>query len=145
MAICRMVLILVVPFVARLKYYFAWAVSEACLIFQGFNFNGFEAGGKAKWDRYSNTRILQVEFSTSLAQLPVHWNTCTGNFLRRCEALPICHFPAPAFAHGLAVHSTVCTHLDDSIISCVESVRPAFNQSNTSVSEACTRWMLGKW
>ncbi|KAK9836737.1 hypothetical protein WJX74_007100 [Apatococcus lobatus] len=79
----KMLLVMIVPFVARLKYYFAWAVSEACLIFQGFNFNGFEGDGKAKWDRYSNTRILQVEFSTSLAQLPVHWNTCTGNFLRR--------------------------------------------------------------
>jgi hypothetical protein len=27
----------------------------------------------------------QVEFSTSAAELPGHWNTCTGNFLRRCE------------------------------------------------------------
>ena len=28
---------------------------------------------------------VQVEFSTSAAELPAHWNTCTGNFLRRCE------------------------------------------------------------
>ena len=28
---------------------------------------------------------MQVEFSTSAAELPAHWNTCTGNFLRRCE------------------------------------------------------------
>ncbi|KAK9864166.1 hypothetical protein WJX84_000212 [Apatococcus fuscideae] len=79
----KMLLVIVVPFVARLKYYFAWAVSEAGLIFQGFNFNGYDKAGKARWDRYSNTRIMQVELCTSLAQLPVHWNTCTGNFLRR--------------------------------------------------------------
>ena len=97
---------LIVPFVARLKYYFAWAVSEASLIFQGFNFNGFEADGKAKWDRYSNTRILQVEFCTSLAQLPVHWNTCTGNFLRRCELLP--SYCRLCFTSALAPSPSFC-------------------------------------
>ena len=29
---------------------------------------------------------MQVEFSTSAAELPAHWNTCTGNFLRRCAS-----------------------------------------------------------
>lgn len=71
--------------VYRFKYYFAWAVSEAGLIFSGFCFNGFDDKGEARWDRYSNTRIRKVEFGTSAAELPAHWNTCTGNFLRRCE------------------------------------------------------------
>jgi lysophospholipid acyltransferase len=73
----------VVGLVARFKYYFAWTVSEAGLIFSGFCFNGFSDSGSARWDRYSNARIRHVELCTSLAELPVSWNTCTGNFLRQ--------------------------------------------------------------
>ena len=82
----RMVVIWLVGMVYRIKFYFAWTVSEAALILSGFCFNGWDKQGRARWDRYSNARILNVELSTSLAELPVHWNTCTGNFLRQCEA-----------------------------------------------------------
>lgn len=74
-----------VGMVARFKYYFAWTVSEAGIIFSGLCFNGFDEQGTAQWDRYANARISHVEFSTSLAELPIHWNTCTGSFLRQCE------------------------------------------------------------
>ncbi|CAL5220084.1 g2035 [Coccomyxa viridis] len=73
----------IVTVIYRFKYYFAWAVSESALIFGGFCFNGWDEKGDARWDRYSNTRISHVEFATSAAELPAHWNTCTGNFLRR--------------------------------------------------------------
>lgn len=91
---CRAAVILLIGIVYRIKYYFAWTVSEAALIFSGFCFNGFDEAGRPRWDRYSNSRIRHVEFSTSLAELPVHWNTCTGNFLRRCE----CRSPCPKAA-----------------------------------------------
>mmetsp|Transcript_19134 Transcript_19134/g.57764 ORF Transcript_19134/g.57764 Transcript_19134/m.57764 type:complete len:484 (-) Transcript_19134:1770-3221(-) len=68
----------------RLRYYFAWAVSESALIFSGLCFNGYnEETGKAKWDRCVNTRIRKVEVQTSAARLPADWNIATGNFLRR--------------------------------------------------------------
>ena len=86
LGLCRAVTVWLVGVVYRVKYYFAWTVSEAGLILSGFCFNGWTETGKPRWDRYSNARIRHVEFSTSLAELPVHWNTCTGNFLRRCEA-----------------------------------------------------------
>ncbi|CAK0783622.1 hypothetical protein CVIRNUC_006821 [Coccomyxa viridis] len=73
----------IVAVVYRFKYYFAWAVSEAALIGSGFCFNGWDERGEAQWDRYCNTRIAKVELSASAAELPAHWNTCTGNFLRR--------------------------------------------------------------
>ncbi|KAK9810978.1 hypothetical protein WJX73_003119 [Symbiochloris irregularis] len=71
--------------VARYKYYFAWAISEAGLIMSGFCFNGYAENGAsdAKWDRYSNTRIRKVELCTSAAELAAHWNICTGSFLRQ--------------------------------------------------------------
>ncbi|EIE25092.1 membrane bound O-acyl transferase family protein [Coccomyxa subellipsoidea C-169] len=81
--VARMSVMWLVVVVYRFKYYFAWAVSEAGLIFSGFCFNGFSDKGEARWDRYANTRIRKVEFGTSAAELPAHWNTCTGNFLRR--------------------------------------------------------------
>ena len=87
----------IVAVVYRFKYYFAWAVSECALILSGFCFNGWDDKGDARWDRYSNTRISHVEFATSAAELPAHWNTCTGNFLRRCKARPT--MPAHFIAH----------------------------------------------
>lgn len=68
----------------RLRYYFAWAVSESSLIFSGLCFNGYDDNsGRAKWDRCVNTRVRKVEFSASAARLPQDWNIATGNFLRR--------------------------------------------------------------
>ena len=99
-----------VGMVARFKYYFAWTVSEAGLIFSGFCFNGFDEEGKARWDRYSNARIRGVEFSTSLAELPVHWNTCTGNFLRQCKLnvhlsrTASANFAIPSFRKKSRIH-----------------------------------------
>lgn len=83
--LCRMAVMWLTVVVYRFKYYFAWAVSEAALIFSGFCFNGYDDKGEARWDRYANTRIRKVEFGTSASELPQHWNTCTGSFLRRCE------------------------------------------------------------
>ena len=38
---CRLGVIFMVGMVARFKFYFAWAISEASLIMSGFCFNGF--------------------------------------------------------------------------------------------------------
>ena len=93
--------------VYRFKYYFAWAVSEAALIFSGFCFNGYDDKGEARWDRYANTRIRKVEFGTSASELPQHWNTCTGSFLRRCKHhIPhrsACFLPAVNIVYAILV------------------------------------------
>ena len=60
-------------------------IAETSLILSGLNFNGYTDSGKARWDRYINTRIRKVEFCPSAAQLPQHWNICTGLFLRQCK------------------------------------------------------------
>ena len=87
--LCRLLVMYMVGTVARFKYYFAWAISEAGLIFSGFCFNGYSAQGEARWDRYSNTHITKVEICTSAAEFPAHWNTCTGTFLRQCASPPL--------------------------------------------------------
>ncbi len=60
-------------------------IAETGLILSGLNFNGYTDSGKARWDRYINTHIRKVELCPSAAQLPQHWNICTGLFLRQCE------------------------------------------------------------
>lgn len=77
----------IVPTVYRFKYYFAWGVAESGLTLSGFNYNGQDDRGVFLWDRYVNARIKDVEFQTSLAKLPEHWNVCTGLFLRQCKYL----------------------------------------------------------
>ncbi|DBA91841.1 TPA: hypothetical protein ACH3X1_015978 [Trebouxia sp. C0004] len=79
----RIVVLYLVPTIYRYKYYFAWAVAESGLTVSGFNYNGKSDRRTYQWDRYVNTRIRHVEFQTSLAKLPEHWNVCTGLFLRQ--------------------------------------------------------------
>ncbi len=81
----RVVVLYLIPTIYRYKYYFAWAVAESGLTVSGFNYNGKSDRGSYQWDRYVNTRIRHVEFQTSLAKLPEHWNVCTGLFLRQCK------------------------------------------------------------
>lgn len=85
--VCRVFLLYLVPTIYRFKYYFAWTVAEAGLTMAGMNYNGVNDNGVQQWDRYVNTRIRHVEFQTSLAKLPEHWNVCTGLFLRQCKYL----------------------------------------------------------
>lgn len=67
----------------RLKYYAVWAVAEAGLIGAGLSYApGADAGAPPSFERYTNARVLAVELATSAAQLPAHWNVCTGRFLR---------------------------------------------------------------
>ena len=42
MSACRLWYICAVAFTYRLRYYFAWAVSESALIFSGLCFNGYD-------------------------------------------------------------------------------------------------------
>ena len=77
----RAAVIWLVAVVYRLKYYFAWAISEAALIFYGFCFNGFDDKGEARWDRYANTHIRQVKID--LAVLILH--ICMCHAVCRCS------------------------------------------------------------
>lgn len=121
---CRMAAIYLIGFIYRFKYYFAWVVSEAALVLSGFSYCGWDEKNVARWDRYSNARIIKVELCTSLAELPIHWNTCTGTFLRHCEAphlpthSPSCLLASLSLSNCQLFASSLCTlvtkgHHDD--------------------------------
>ncbi|CAH3149333.1 unnamed protein product [Porites lobata] len=69
--------------VAKLRYYFAFKVSEAVNNLAGLGFNGFDENGKAKWDRITNINILKFEFATNIKMVCDNWNISTALWLRR--------------------------------------------------------------
>lgn len=96
----RMAVMWLVAVVYRFKYYFAWAISEAALIFSGFCFNGCNEKGEPRWDRYSNTRIRQVTIYHSPPSL--------SQTLRRTFDA-VLHLIAPVWQPSYATRS--CTSL----------------------------------
>ena len=56
-----------VALAARLKYYFAWTLSESICNASGLGFNGMdEKTGQAKWDLTNNIDIFKFEVSFCL-------------------------------------------------------------------------------
>lgn len=66
----------------RFKYYFAWTLADAICNNCGLGFNGYNADGSSKWDRFSNVDIFSFEFATSLKQAIEAWNKGTNIWLR---------------------------------------------------------------
>lgn len=79
----RLVTFYLVGVTDRMRYYFAWATSEASLTAAGAGYEGVDAAGRHKWRRYRNARMLQVEWAPNLRVLPREWNIHTGAFLRK--------------------------------------------------------------
>jgi len=77
----KCVLVYMVPFQARLKYYFCWCLSHTALKCSGAAYLG-RASGRDMWQRGENVRPLGVELATSSVEYPLNWNICTGNWLR---------------------------------------------------------------
>ena len=69
-------------FAHQVKYYFLWKLSEAASTFSGFDFDGLDAGGRAKWGRCTNVHFRGMWLSDSSRIVPQHWNIRTGIFLK---------------------------------------------------------------
>ncbi|EFJ48091.1 hypothetical protein VOLCADRAFT_120919 [Volvox carteri f. nagariensis] len=76
--------ICVIGLVYQLRYYFSWKITEASYVFAGLDFMGYDpATGEAQWGRCRNCSFLGVWLADSARNVPLNWNICTGNFLRR--------------------------------------------------------------
>lgn len=69
--------------VSKLRYYFAFKVSEAVNNMGGLGFNGYDENGRAKWDRITNINILKFEFATNIKMVCDNWNISSALWLRR--------------------------------------------------------------
>lgn len=78
----RLIYLQVAAFTSRCKYYVAWFLSEAACVLCGFGFNGYDASGKARWDRFTNIYVAKCEFSQSIKEMLDHWNIGANRWLR---------------------------------------------------------------
>lgn len=78
----RMIYLQIAAFTSRCKYYVAWFLSEAACVLCGFGFNGYNASGNARWDRFTNIIVRKCELSQSIKEMIDHWNIGANRWLR---------------------------------------------------------------
>lgn len=67
----------------RTKYYGVWFLSEGACILSGIGYNGIdEKTGRAKWDRLSNVKPMEVETAQNVRAYLGGWNVNTNHWLR---------------------------------------------------------------
>ncbi|KAF1957330.1 MBOAT-domain-containing protein [Byssothecium circinans] len=67
----------------RMKYYGVWSLAEGACILSGIGYNGIDAQtGRAKWDRLTNIKPLDLEVAQNTRAFLGNWNINTNNWLR---------------------------------------------------------------
>jgi len=70
-------------FVARMKYYGVWSLTEGACILSGIGYNGINPKtGKPDWGRLTNIKPAGVEFAQNSRDYLGNWNINTNNWLR---------------------------------------------------------------
>lgn len=70
-------------FCQRSRFYFLWVFADATNNASGLGFNGYDKGGRAKWDLVSNIYPVKLELATSMKSFFDYWNMQTQLWLRR--------------------------------------------------------------
>ena len=79
----RVVLLYLIGFTARVKYYAAWTLTEGACILAGLGFNGVDpTTGRVSWDRLQNIIPWRVETAQNPRAYLAGWNINTNNWLR---------------------------------------------------------------
>ncbi|KAJ4367002.1 Lysophospholipid acyltransferase [Neocucurbitaria cava] len=67
----------------RMKYYAVWSLSEGACILSGIGYNGIDpATNRAKWDRLTNIKPLEIETAQNARAYLGFWNINTNHWLR---------------------------------------------------------------
>lgn len=67
----------------RMKYYGVWSLAEGSCILSGIGYNGLDPQtGRAKWDRLTNIKPLEIETAQNTRAFLGAWNINTNNWLR---------------------------------------------------------------
>lgn len=79
----RIWIMYMVSFVARLKYYGVWSLTEGSCILAGLGFNGVDpVTGKVSWNRLQNIDPWMVETAQNPRAYLAGWNINTNTWLR---------------------------------------------------------------
>jgi lysophospholipid acyltransferase len=67
----------------RMKYYGVWSLSEGACILSGIGYNGIDPkSGRAKWDRLTNIKPIEIETAQNTRAFLGFWNINTNLWLR---------------------------------------------------------------
>ncbi|KAF2865045.1 MBOAT family protein-like protein [Massariosphaeria phaeospora] len=70
-------------FTTRMKYYGIWSLAEGSCILTGIGYNGLDpVTGRAKWDRLTNIKPLDIELAQNGRAYMGSWNINTNHWLR---------------------------------------------------------------
>ncbi|KAF2715232.1 membrane-bound O-acyltransferase domain-containing protein 5 [Pleomassaria siparia CBS 279.74] len=70
-------------FTTRMKYYGVWSLAEGGCILSGIGYNGVDpATGRAKWDRLTNIKPIDIETAQNTRAFLGNWNINTNSWLR---------------------------------------------------------------
>lgn len=72
----------VAAFTSRCKYYVAWFLSEGACVLCRFGYNGVDAKGRPRWDRFKNIDVRKCELSQSIKEMIDNWNMGANRWLR---------------------------------------------------------------
>jgi len=79
----RVWLLYMLGLTTRMKYYAVWSIAEGSCILSGIGYNGIDpATGRAKWDRLTNIRPMEIELAQNTRAYLGGWNINTNNWLR---------------------------------------------------------------
>lgn len=67
----------------RMKYYGVWSLAEGGCILSGIGYNGIDpVTGRAKWDRLTNIKPIDIEMAQNTRAFLGNWNINTNSWLR---------------------------------------------------------------
>lgn len=97
-----------VNFVARLKYYGVWTLTEGACILTGLGYNGVDpVTGKISWNRLQNIDPWMVETAQNPRAYLAGWNMNTNNWLRNYVYLRVTpRGKKPGFRASLTTFAT---------------------------------------
>lgn len=104
----RLLIMYLVGFTARAKYYGVWMMTEGSCILAGLGYNGVDpATGRVSWDRLQNISPKEVELAQNCRGYLAGWNINTNKWLRNYIYLRVTpKGKKPGFRASLATFTT---------------------------------------
>lgn len=79
----RVFILYMLGITTRMKYYGVWSLAEGACILSGIGYNGIDpASGRAKWDRLTNIKPIEIETAQNTRAFLGGWNINTNLWLR---------------------------------------------------------------
>lgn len=104
----RLLVLFLMTFTVRMKYYGVWALTEGACILTGIGYKGVDPKtGKADWSRLQNVNPIGIETAQNTRAFLGNWNMNTNNWLRNYMYLRVTpKGKKPGFRASLATFTT---------------------------------------